>query len=261
MRLNPSVKRPISSFETTGARTSKRPCSTSTITASSRASGSATLRDTASASVTDTTMAATARNTTLTSMVAMMASALSAGTASACRARLCAITPRTATGITLIITNTTSRRTRTGSRGTPRTRVRPPSGKKSGSCRRHWRSAAKNMNAVAAKPAMTLIPKNERTALARPEDAGDHRPHHPPDQPGQRPANEVEAPRSPTGPGQPWRRTPSPAGPGGMGRCRRGRDQRLPSQLATPDQGAEEHDEVEDLAEAGARRVEALRDR
>ena len=85
----------------------------------------------------DTTIATTARNTTLTSMLATIASAASGPASRAARARFHASTPSTATGITLSSSEITSSRTRTGSRGTPRTSVTPPSGKNCGNCRRH----------------------------------------------------------------------------------------------------------------------------
>ena len=162
-------------------------------------------------------------------MLATMMSATAGAAASASRARLRASTPITETGITLISRKITSRRVRTGSRGAPRTSVSPPSGKNRGNQRRHCRSATKNMNAVAAEPAMTVMPNTERSAWASsnlPVNTG-HR------TPQIRPARVQPArwmPAMTHGSCTARRRMSSPAGPGGAVPAARGRDHRWPSQ-------------------------------
>ena len=69
--------------------------------------------------------------------------------------------------MTLISRKIPRRRVLTGSRGTPATALRSPSGKRAGSAWRQRDSTARKLNAVATLPATIVVPKGVDEATVR----------------------------------------------------------------------------------------------
>ena len=165
IRLKPSVTEPISSLVTTGQRRSRSPRATSPMARSSSRSGTDTLRATRS----DRPAAARTPTPVMKSTTITIDSTIAAAATRSARMSACALvserTPSSESGITLVSTKMMRSRARTGSRGTPRTALRSPSGKNRGMTWRHWCSAAKNAKAVATLPAMPVIPNICRSAF------------------------------------------------------------------------------------------------
>ena len=132
--------------------------------ARNRPSGPATLRETNRARPAAVTLPTASRKTISPSMPRTRPSAVAGSASRMAAARVAARTPSNASGRTPASTNITSRRARTGSRGTPRTALRFPSGKNLGSTFRHCCSAAKKISAVTTVPPTPMMPKTTRRA-------------------------------------------------------------------------------------------------
>jgi len=161
--LKPSATAPISSVLTTGARPSRRPCSTSAIAASTSFKGPATLLAAKRARPTATTTPTPTKNRTVERSPDTIPRAVAGSASSKSSPRTYARMPSTASGTTAVSRKMASRRTRTARRGTRGTALRSPAGKRSGRRCRQICSLTKKMKAVVTLPASTLTPKTTRT--------------------------------------------------------------------------------------------------